>query len=51
VARPFGNFWVLSSTDLLRDPVYRRLWLSILISSFGQQVTMLAVPLTAVLLL
>jgi MFS family permease len=42
---------VLSSTDLLRDPVYRRLWLSILISSFGQQVTMLAVPLTAVLLL
>ncbi len=42
---------MLSSTDLLRDPVYRRLWLSILISSFGQQVTMLAVPLTAVLLL
>ena len=42
---------MLSSTDLLRDPIYRRLWLSILISSFGQQVTMLAVPLTAVLLL
>lgn len=51
MARPFGNLFVLSSTDLLRDPVYRRLWLSILISSFGQQVTMLAVPLTAALLL
>lgn len=51
MARPFGNLGVLSSTDLLRDPIYRRLWLSILISSFGQQVTMLAVPLTAVLLL
>ena len=47
----FGNLFVLSSTDLLRDPVYRRLWLSILISSFGQQVTMLALPLTAALLL
>jgi MFS family permease len=41
----------LASADLLRDPIYRRLWLSILISSFGQQVTMLAVPLTAALLL
>ncbi len=51
MARLFGNLFVLSSTDLLRDPVYRRLWLSILISSFGQQVTMLAVPLTAALLL
>jgi MFS family permease len=37
--------------DLLRDPVYRRLWLSILISSFGGQVTMLALPLTAAVLL
>lgn len=51
MARPLGNLGVLSGTDLLRDPIYRRLWLSILISSFGQQVTMLAVPLTAVLLL
>jgi MFS family permease len=33
--------------DLLRDPVYRRLWISILVSSLGGQVTMLAVPLTA----
>ena len=42
---------VLSSTDLLRDPTYLRLWLSILISSFGGQVTMLALPLTAAVLL
>lgn len=41
----------LPSTDLLRDPVYRRLWTSILISSFGGQVTLLAVPLTAAILL
>ena len=51
MARPLSHFFTLSSTDLLRDPVYRRMWLSILISSFGQQVTMLAVPLTAALLL
>jgi MFS family permease len=37
--------------DLLRDAVYRRLWASILISSFGGQVTMLALPLTAAVLL
>ncbi len=41
----------LSPTDLLRDPIYRRLWTSILISSFGGQVTLLAIPLTAALLL
>ena len=41
----------LPANDLLRDPVYRRLWCSILISSFGQQVTLLAVPLTAAVLL
>ena len=40
-----------SPTDLLRDPVYRRLWTSILISSFGGQVTLLALPLTAAVLL
>lgn len=51
VIQSAAHWFVLSSTDLLRDPIYRRLWLSILISSFGQQVTMLAVPLTAVLLL
>ena len=37
--------------DLLRDAVYRRLWVSILVSSLGGQVTMLALPLTAALLL
>ena len=37
--------------DLLRDKAYRRLWTSILTSSFGGQVTMLALPLTAAVLL
>ena len=43
--------FALGATDLLRDVVYRRLWLSILISSFGGQVTLLALPLTAAVLL
>jgi MFS family permease len=37
--------------DLLRDRAYRRLWSSILTSSFGNQVMMLALPLTAAVLL
>ena len=41
----------LGATDLLRDATYRRLWSSILISSFGGQVTLLALPLTAAVLL
>jgi len=41
----------LADDDLLRNPTYRRLWTSILISSFGGQVTMLALPLTAAVLL
>ena len=41
----------LRPDDLLRDACYRRLWTSILISSFGGQVTMLALPLTAAVLL
>lgn len=41
----------LPDGDLLRDATYRRLWSSILISSFGGQVTMLALPLTAAVLL
>ena len=41
----------LPARDLLRDQAYRRLWTSILISSFGGQVTMLALPLTAAVLL
>jgi len=36
---------------LLRDATYRRLWTSILISSFGGQVTLLAIPLSAAVLL
>ncbi|HET9644987.1 MAG TPA: MFS transporter [Burkholderiaceae bacterium] len=36
---------------LLRDVSYRRLWVSTLISSLGSQVTMLALPLTAAVLL
>ena len=45
------NRFSLSPTDLLRDRTYRRLWTSILISSFGGQVTLLAVPLTAAVLM
>jgi len=45
------NQFALSPTDLLRDRTYRRLWSSILISSFGGQVTLLAVPLTAAVLM
>ena len=41
----------LPAQDLLRDATYRRLWTSILISSFGGQVSMLALPLTAAVLL
>ena len=37
-ARRFG----LGADDLLRDRVYRRLWSSILMSSFGGQITLLA---------
>ena len=41
----------LAPTDLLREATYRRLWTSILISSFGGQVTLLALPLSAAVLL
>ncbi len=43
--------FALAPTDLLRDRIYRRLWSSILISSFGGQVTLLALPLTAAVLM
>jgi MFS family permease len=43
--------FALPATDLLRDATYRRLWTSILISSLGGQVTLLALPLTAAVLL
>ena len=48
--RWFQRF-ALEPTDLLRDAIYRRLWISILISSFGGQVTLLALPLSAAVLL
>ena len=37
----------LAPDDLLRDLAYRRLWLSVLTSSFGAQIMVLALPLTA----
>src|SRR5258708_2955683 len=43
--------FALRPDDLLLDRTYRRLWSSILISSFGAQVTLLALPLTAAVLL
>jgi MFS family permease len=45
------NWLALPPKDLLHNATYRRLWSSILISSFGGQVTMLALPLTAAVLL
>src|ERR1700736_2180834 len=45
------NRFTLAPTDLLRDAIYRRLGTSILISSFGGQVTLLALPLTAAVLM
>jgi MFS family permease len=41
----------LPPNDLLRDAAYRRLFGSILVSSLGGQVSMLALPLTAAVLL
>ncbi|GAC1672336.1 MAG: MFS transporter [Steroidobacteraceae bacterium] len=49
--RWLNRLLTLSPTDLLRDATYRRLWTSILISSFGGQVTLLALPLTAAVLM
>ena len=43
--------FALPPDDLLRDVVYRRLWASVLTSSFGAQIMMLALPLTAAVLL
>ncbi len=47
----FPDWLRLPEGDLLRDPAYLRLWSSILTSSFGNQVMMLALPLTAAVLL
>ena len=43
--------FTLAPGDLLRDAVYRLLWTSVLTSSFGAQIMMLALPLTAAVLL
>ena len=49
--REFARRFALPAGDLLRDATYRRLWSSILASSLGAQLTLLAVPLTAAVLL
>ena len=49
--KPLTAFFVLAPNDLLRDWPFRRLWLSTLLSSFGGQISMLALPLTAAVLL
>lgn len=41
----------IGEADLLFDAIYRRLWSSVLISSLGMQITLLALPLTAAVLL
>lgn len=51
VFKALASRFRLAPNDLLRDATYRRLWTSILISSLGGQVTMLALPLTAAVLL
>ena len=43
--------WRLPADDLLRAPVFRRIWLATLLGSLGGQVTVLAMPLAAALLL
>jgi MFS family permease len=49
--RRWQERFALSPNDLLRDPMYRRLWSSIFVSNFGAQITVLALPLTAAILL
>ncbi len=49
--RRWAADFALPADDLLRDRTYRRLWISILISAFGGQITLLAIPLTAAVLL
>jgi MFS family permease len=46
-----GAWWRLSPGDLLRDAAFRRIWLSTLLGGLGGQVTMLALPLAAAVLL
>ena len=46
-----GRWFTLPPDDLLRDRAFRRLWASTMISSFGAQFLLLALPLTAATLL
>ncbi len=48
---PAGFLGKLRSDPMLRNPDFRRFWLSSILTNFGAQVTMLALPLCAVLLL
>ncbi len=48
---PLADRLRLPPGDLWRDPSYLRLWSSILTSSFGNQIMLLALPLTAAVLL
>jgi MFS family permease len=41
----------LPANDLLNDPNYRRIFASVVVTHFGAQITMLALPLTAVTVL
>lgn len=41
----------VAAGSLLRNPAFRRLWASVLLGNFGGQVTLLALPLTAAVLL
>ena len=45
------NLFRITPGDLWHDPQYLRLWISILTSSLGNQVMLLALPLTAAVLL
>ncbi len=45
------RFSSLPANDLLRDQNYRRIFASVVITHFGAQITMLALPLTAVTVL
>ena len=48
---PTGFLGKLRGDPMLRNPDFRRFWLSRILTNFGAQVTMLALPLCAVLLL
>ncbi len=49
LASTFLARFTIGPDDLLRHPTYRRLWSSVLASSFGMQIMLLALPLTAAL--